>query len=228
MQSTDGEWTVAVEDTVLLRPGDPVDLDGDGAPDAGTSAWVHNPKSLEPDLALGVDGTVYARLSVDAHGTPDDPSDDTLGVYALTYDPEGPNAFCTSTLSSAGCLAQMSWQNEPSASQPEPFFLGGGLVSASSLGSLCYGLAGPAEIPFAGGTLCVAPPLRRMPPQAPAGLGGAGCSWGFAVDFNARIQSGSDPALVPGAEVVAQWLYRDNGAPNGTGFTNAVRFVIRP
>ena len=49
-------------------------------------------------------------------------------------------------------------------------------------------------------------------------------------DFNARVRSGLDPALVPGAIVRAQWWYRDRFDPAGyySGMTNAVSFGIAP
>jgi hypothetical protein len=56
----------------------------------------------------------------------------------------------------------------------------------------------------------------------------ADCSGTFRYDMNARIQSGADPALIPGAAVFAQFYYRDPPASFGSGLTDAVAFTICP
>ena len=68
-------------------------------------------------------------------------------------------------------------------------------------GILFYGFA-PYNVPFQGGTLCVTGVVRRTPAQWSGGNGGADdCSGSFSYDFNALIQSGSNPALQLGAIV---------------------------
>jgi hypothetical protein len=57
---------------------------------------------------------------------------------------------------------------------------------------------------------------------------GLDCSGAPVVDFNARIQSGSDPRLVPGTVVEAQFQFHDPGDPLGLGLTDALQFVIGP
>jgi len=49
-------------------------------------------------------------------------------------------------------------------------------------------------------------------------------------DFHARVQSGVDPALVPGRLVYAQYWYRDPHDPAGfgLGLSNAICFPIVP
>ena len=60
--------------------------------------------------------------------------------------------------------------------------------------------------------------------------GAVDCSGGPAVDFNARIRSGVDAGLVPGATICARWYYRDSQDPAGygTGLSDALRFAICP
>lgn len=48
-----------------------------------------------------------------------------------------------------------------------------------------------------------------------------------SVDFNARIQSGVDPTLLPGVQVNGQFWTRDSGTSSGTGLTDAIEFVIQ-
>jgi hypothetical protein len=73
--------------------------------------------------------------------------------------------------------------------------------------------------------------VRREPaPHRIAALGPPNCTGTFAFDFNAHARSGSDPALVVGTTVSAQWYYRDVQDPAGfgSGLTDAVRFVLCP
>jgi hypothetical protein len=77
---------------------------------------------------------------------------------------------------------------------------------------------------------CVAPPLRRAAVVTSSGIPGSGCTGSIAADFNARVRSGADPALVPGTVVYAQFVYRDPADPSGAGLgmSDGLRFVIQP
>jgi hypothetical protein len=100
-----------------------------------------------------------------------------------------------------------------------------GVLSHAS-GLLSYGL-GTSATPFHGGTLCVAQPLRRTGFQSSGGNPPpVDCSGVLTLDFNARIQSGTDPALVAGTIVDAQFFYRDGGDPSGVGLSDALHFAI--
>jgi hypothetical protein len=80
---------------------------------------------------------------------------------------------------------------------------------------------------FQGGFLCVKAPTVRTPLQNSGGsIGPDDCSGFFALDFNARIDTGVDPGLVAGREVFAQWWYRDPQSPSTTGLSNGLHFVI--
>ncbi len=77
--------------------------------------------------------------------------------------------------------------------------------------------------------MCVRLPLRRTvvlnsggnpPPND--------CSGTFAFDFNAWIQGGFDPLLLPGVLVFAQTWSRDPASASTTSLTDAVMFAIRP
>ena len=90
-------------------------------------------------------------------------------------------------------------------------------------GLLFYGLQGPATLPFLGGTLCVQPPLARTPVQSSGGNPlPDDCSGTYAFDFNALIQSGDAPLLVPGATANAQWYQRDPDDPFAAGVSDAL------
>jgi len=47
-------------------------------------------------------------------------------------------------------------------------------------------------------------------------------------EIQARITGGTDPSLVAGAQVNAQFWYRDSAASFGSGLSNALEFTILP
>ena len=127
---------------------------------------------------------------------------------------------------SAGCLPAIATSGHPSATLQQPFVIGCAQVVNQKLGILLYGHE-PSSMPFQGGTLYVASPIKRTPMQASGGSQqGNDCSGGFAIDFNAYIRSGVDPALEAGAQVCTQYWYRDPPAPFGTGLSAGAVFVI--
>jgi hypothetical protein len=140
----------------------------------------------------------------------------------------GASAYCLSQRNSAQCQPRISSSGTASASSALPFVISSSDTLNQKAGLLFYGLA-PQQTPYQGGTLCVAPPLRRSALQNSGGNpAGSDCSGSFALDFNARIQSGADPALVPGAWIYAQWWSRDPQSPSKTHFSNALQLRICP
>jgi hypothetical protein len=151
-------------------------------------------------------------------------------TLVIDFDPPPVFTYCTPRTSSAGCTPSIGWSGAPSASAGSGFAITLSQTLNQKPGVFVYGLGGPAAQPFLGGTLCVAPPLRRSAFLWTAGnASGADCSGSLALDFNARIASGADPALVAGAVVHAQWLTRDPGNPAGSfNSSDAIRFAIAP
>ena len=93
-------------------------------------------------------------------------------------------------------------------------------------GLLVAGTAGPAMLPFQGGTLCVLPPLKRSPLQSSGGMNPSGCAGAFSIEVNdgAVIPSGLDAG--PGGSAWYQYWYRDpqNGVGQlGTALSNAAQ-----
>jgi hypothetical protein len=136
--------------------------------------------------------------------------------------------YCTAKTNSLGCAAAIGWTGTPSATSGAPFLVSASQALNQRSGLLFYGFA-PAALPFQGGTKCVVHPLRRTALQDSGGNPGPpDCSGVFAFDLNARTASGVDPALVAGADVFAQWWYRDGGDPFGTALSDALQFRICP
>ncbi len=171
--------------------------------------------ALSGDLVVG--GAPNADVSVAA----------TRGeAYVWRLDPPDLSTYCTAKVSFIGCVPAVGWSGTPSASSNSPFLVTAAQVVNQKSGMLIYGGL-YAQTPFHGGTLCVAAPIRRTAIQNSGGTGvGGDCTGSFAFDFNAHIQSGVDPALVPGKWVFAQYWYRDPLSTGGTGLSNAIRLRI--
>ena len=62
----------------------------------------------------------------------------------------------------------------------------------------------------------------------PAASGSGSCGGSMTLDFNAWLQGGGDPELVPGVTVHAQFVWREPGAPGVLGGTEAIEFALLP
>jgi hypothetical protein len=141
----------------------------------------------------------------------------------------GPHAFGTPKTNSQGCMPQIGWSGTPSATSPSAFTISASNVLNQKAGLLFYGYA-TRFAPFQGATMYVFGPRRTAIQFSNGPVSGSSCTGTFAYDFNARIQGGVDPELVPGRTITAQYYYRDPMDPAGfsTGLTDALRFTICP
>jgi hypothetical protein len=182
--------------------------------------------TVQPNLAMDPTGTDVA-LGFQGPGAPGDGVD----VYARRFRwTDGPQIYCVAKVNSRGCTPMIRFSGTPSASSPNPFTISATRVLNHQLTLMLYG-HDSAFTPFQGSVLCVAAPLKRWAIQSSGGNpAGSDCSGVPSTDFNARIRSGADPTLVPGATVTARWIYRDGQDPAGfgTGLTDALRFAICP
>jgi choice-of-anchor B domain-containing protein len=155
---------------------------------------------------------------------------DDFAIADVTCAPLGPTTYCVAKMNSQGCLPAIGTSGTPSTSSPGPFTVTCTNVLSNKAGILVYG-SQRAAIPFQGATLCIASPVRRTPIQQSGGNPPpVDCSGSFGFDFNAHIAAGSDPALVPGRRVVAQYWSRDSLDPTGFGssLSDACEFTIQP
>ena len=215
-------------------------------PSSQTGIW--NPASTDPfsicggawnvTLAATPQAWTKHRLYVSAGGS--------LSIMAYSVQLGGalngiqvrhvPNAYmatyCTGKLNSEGCTPLLYGVGYPSAGDLGPYSLslrGEALVTLKS-GLLFYSLTGRAALPFQGGTLCVAAPLKRTPVMNSGGTP-PGCNGTFFLSFsqfaNGLLGGNPHPALlIPGTTVNCQWWARDSGAPpNNTQLSNALEFV---
>ncbi len=138
------------------------------------------------------------------------------------------SSFCIASVNSQGCMALVSMSGTPSVSSAAPFMIQATNVINQNNGLLFYGQA-PNNMPFLSGTLCAAPPLVRTAIQGSGGNAGPpDCSGAYALDFNAWIQSGTDPSLVAGRAVFVQHWYRDPASTTTSALSDGGQFTIQP
>lgn len=146
--------------------------------------------------------------------------------YDVAYTPFA--AYCTAKLNSQGCVPAISAAGTPSFTASTPFTITCANELNNKLGLLFYGQT-PLANQYQGGWLCVATPVKRTPVIDSGGNAGADdCSGVYSFEFNAQIQGGLDPALVPGALVYAQFWSRDPSASYTTNRSDALTFGIAP
>ena len=87
-----------------------------------------------------------------------------------------------------------------------------------------------AATPFGGGTLCIAPPLKRTPGMDSGGapLPANNCSGIYSFAFSQAYMTTN--AVAAGTTLFAQFWSRDPGfvAPNNVGLSNALSFTTCP
>ncbi|MCC6545513.1 MAG: hypothetical protein IT392_13635, partial [Nitrospirae bacterium] len=165
-----------------------------------STTGVHaNNQCLRPSISP--DGTCVAFDS-DANNLIQggDTNSFTTDVMVRECPPAGAFTYCVPKTSSIGCIPAINGAGTASSSSALPFDVHANGVINRKNGLLTYSVSGQTLVPFGGGALCVAPPLKRSPLLASGGsLPPAwDCSGSFHFDFNAHIQSGVDPALVQG------------------------------
>ncbi|MCE9594118.1 MAG: hypothetical protein K8S98_07990 [Planctomycetes bacterium] len=140
----------------------------------------------------------------------------------------GASTYCISKKNSVGCQPTISSSGQASASQPSGFVVSASQEINNKSGVFFYG-HGAQNTPFQGGALCVQLPIQRTPVTNSGGNPPPNdCSGVIGLDFNAWIQTGSDPSLIAGASVFGQCWSRDVASPSGTNLSNAIRFTICP
>lgn len=151
-------------------------------------------------------------------------------MLQVTYTLPPPASYCTAKTNSSGCLPAIGSSGTPDANAGSGFTISLANTLNQKQGLLFYGTSGPNAVAFQGGIFCVQSPTKRTPVQSSGGnpTPPADCSGAFGYDFNVRIASGVDPALVAGAEVWAQYWSRDPADPFTTNLSDGLHFYISP
>jgi hypothetical protein len=185
---------------------------------------VESPPNSAQSLWFGAhvhvrDGKVYASAV----------GDDFLGfnhgvVHQLGVTHSPASVVCFAAPHSGGCVARIAFTGAPSASSGSGFVLSASSTRPAAGGALLFGVNGLSSPLLGGGPRCVAPPRAIAAPQNTGGFGS--CDGTLSVDFNALLASGNYPQLLVGAQVTANFVFRDPFAALGSSATDTVQFVI--
>lgn len=181
--------------------------------------------ALAPGTVPLSDRLISGAVKDDETGTDDG------AAYVLELEHTSARVYCTSKRNSLGCVPRAGFTGVPSATNASPFTISAASVLNQRPGVCFYSLNGRSAAPYKGGIKCFASPYRRAAGTLTSGgtpLGIDDCTGVLALDFNAWIQSGVDPSLIPGAIVNAQFLARDGAASFGLSLTEALEFEIEP
>jgi hypothetical protein len=151
---------------------------------------------------------------------------DVYAQFFSTYQP--PAVYCTPKTNSQGCAPLLGFTGKPTLTGADDFHVIATQVLNNKFGLLFHGRSS-ASTPFAGGTLCIQPPLARTPLQHSGGNPPPNdCSGGY--DFHASQAWMASHALSAGDTVYAQYWQRDPGfaPPNNVGLSAGAVFEIRP
>jgi hypothetical protein len=138
-----------------------------------------------------------------------------------------PSVYCTSKVSSSGCVPVIASSGQPSLSNPGGFTVSANGLEINQNGIQFFGTSGPDTLPFQDGTLCVLSPLYRLAIKNSGGA--ASCSGSFSytlADLLAHPSGG--PLVVAGQQINQQGWFRDPPAASTTGLTNGLQYVVCP
>jgi hypothetical protein len=201
-----------LNDTLIIKEGDLVDLDGDGVVEP-------NSKVVDIDvLWIARNGKRYLTADIDVNGTTST-TDDIQALFEIDPPCPMPSVYCTAKVTSGGCLPAIGFTGTPVP--------GGGFsatcdqVEPNRMGLLFYSMTGSfgGGVPFQGGFLCAEPPQTRLPVQDSGGS--LACSGTFLTPLESVVTS-----LTPGTQVWSQYWFRDPAAASGTGLSDALFFTV--
>ena len=204
---------------------------------AGVSYLWNQTSNSTPDTVIDLAGT---PTSVQVNVGPSGPwyfhirSIDKSGNTGLTshagpnfYDATPVTTYCTSLVSSGGCVPTIGSSGLPSLTAPAGFTVTGSNLQAGMNGLLFFGTTGQNNAPFFGGTLCVAGTLYRLPVKNAGGAPTCGGSMSYTLaDFLAHPSGG--PQVTLGATANCQVWFRDPPAAQTVGLTNGLEFLVCP
>ncbi len=173
-------------------------------------------------------GTVgYRVTSLDEHG-----NTGTSATKTYLSDNTGCtgtiSTYCTSKVSSNGCVPAMGSSGAPSLAASGTFLATVTQVDGAQNGLMFFGTAGQNNTPFFGGTLCVGGTLFRLNIKNSAGTSGT-CTGGYSYSLTEMLAHPSGGSLLIVGQVVnAQQWYRDPPSASTVGLSNGLQFTICP
>jgi hypothetical protein len=137
------------------------------------------------------------------------------------------SSYCTAKISSSLCAPQMSASGVPSLGLADFFLISVAGMESGVNGIMFFGLTGKAANPFQGGTLCVAPPVYRLPIRNSGGSSSCTGSFGYSLKDLLSAPVGG-PQIGVGSLVTIQAWSRDVADPFGTSLSDGLSFETCP
>ena len=154
------------------------------------------------------------------------------GLITMKLVFEGPAVtYCTAKTNSCGGAPSIGAAGSPSATASSGFVISSQGAKAGKAGLLLYGDSGRATLPFSGGTLCVAPPVRRTTAVVDTQGTPPACDGVLSIDMNAfasgQLGGNPQPSLtVAGTVIDCQFWGRDT--PGNALLSDAAEYVVQP
>ncbi len=191
------------------------------------NSWSSRPALAQGGGLVVFDAGATNMVQGDTNGVTD--------VFLRVMQPD-PIAYCTSSMTSAGCEPSLSSSGWPRASQSSGFVVTCDDAPNNKAGLLFFSLGGRLAVPFGAGTFCVATPVVRTPVANSGGNPPTvdDCSGQFQLDMNAYadgLLGVAPPAAVSqiGQRVNVQYWGRDpQGALATTFMSNALEYFVGP
>lgn len=140
-----------------------------------------------------------------------------------------PTTYCVGKLNSQGCVAQINPMESPSLTVGDAFRIHAKSVVNGQIGLLVWSSASDS-VPFYGGTLCLAGPVVRTPPQVSGGSPRPAMDCTGVYEFHFTQAYMGQVSLQAGDFLFCQYWYRDPFHQDGlgVGLTDAAMSVICP
>jgi Tol biopolymer transport system component len=184
-------------------------------------------------IALSNSGRFIAYHSTAMDLVPGD-YNGTVDVFVTDLGAAPIATYCTSGITSSGCVPVISGVGGPSASAGSGFTINVQSVEGAKQGLIFYGIDNTGFAPHTWGAssswLCVKSPLQRTPPQNSGGSFGQ-CDGVLSIDFNAFLAAHPSTLGQPfslGRAVFAQAWFRDPPSPKTTMLSDALAFFVEP
>jgi len=169
---------------------------------------------------VAIDGGLVLAGAAGADGA-------TLGTGAAYFHvlALGPEPYCMAKTTSQGCVPTTNWAGLPTWDGADDFLALTREAPPQKPGLFFWSTAGPASLPFLGGTLCALPPLVRTPVQLSTGA--PPCDGGYAFHFSQGYMQQS--GLLPGDRLWSQFWMRDPAHADDTGvaLSDGLEFSIQ-
>lgn len=218
---------------------------------------TYNGTTFDPDVLDTVTDHIYANLVTATPLSPEGSFDNfvgqdpngpwTLSIFddaggdigtlvrwdltVTTCAPALPMSYCTTGLTTNGCLPEIWATTQPSLTFADSCIITVSNVEGAKQGLIFYGVIGPSMISWNGVSfLCVKTPLQRTPAQSTGGTAGL-CNGTMVLDWDLYQQThptalGNPWAL--GNKAWVQGWFRDPPAPKTTNLSDGLEITYRP